>query len=355
MELANRLEKIGPTASTHHNAILAARLETDDLAKVGERFRAAGRAVKPAEGYPDTVLGESIEGLADFYDRAGVKPTNQLVDTGAAPMPFMALVGLPFVEAYLNGKGPYRLIVDTGGSNGVSLTDDLAKEIGIETLASGSVRGVSGKAPAGHAILSELTIGDIRMRRALTRTFEMPVVLRGVCDGILGTGVFDRARMTLDFQNERLVIEKSSDRAAAGAASRAWIVEDAKIFVPVRVQDQDMLAVVDSGATTCAIAPSALKTLFPEAKLLELGAAGMGVGEGDAPRINLAPSVKFAAFGREMENYSLVGLDMLDTVFGPHLGAQANVLLGMPLLRQMKSFTVDFAACRVWVEWLATE
>jgi len=37
----------------------------------------------------------------------------------------------------------------------------------------------------------------------------------------------------------------------------------------------------------------------------------------------------------------------------PMLGIQTDALVGMPVLRDMRTLTVDFAHSKMWVEWLA--
>jgi len=39
---------------------------------------------------------------------------NQIARHGSAAMPMISTLRLPYCSALINGKGPYRLIVDTG-------------------------------------------------------------------------------------------------------------------------------------------------------------------------------------------------------------------------------------------------
>jgi predicted aspartyl protease len=348
---AARLEKLGPTSANQYNAILTTRIRANQLDGLGRLVRATSKALDPDGGYPDNLMGESIEGLAEFYEKIDAKPVNQLARPGSAPMPLLTMIQLPYVEAYVNGQGPHRLIVDTGGSFCLSLDAEVAEEMGIKSLASAPIRGVSGKQDSGQALVDELTIGDVRMKRVLTRTIEFPAMLKTSCSGILGTGMFDGGRMTLDFQNARFVIEPSSDKPAAGAQQVIRIIGDGKFLAPIRVQDQSAMAILDTGASTGAFSLATLKRLFPEHSGREFGAAGLGVGQGAEAKINLAPMVKLEVFGRTKEKYSGVGLDVLDNALSPIIGVQCDFLFGMPLFREMKSFTVDFPRTRMWVEW----
>lgn len=348
---AARLEKLGPTVATQFNSILMARWRANQIDGLPKLARAASKTIDPDGGYPENLISESIEGLADFFEKIDSKPVNQIARTGGAAMPVLTMIELPYVDAYINGNGPHRLIVDTGGSLYLSLDTAVAEEVGVQSIASAPIRGVSGRQDSGQALVQELTIGDIRMKRVLTRTLEFSPMLRLACAGILGTGMFDGGRMTLDFQNSRLLIENSSEKPAAGGEHTVRIVGDGKLLAPIRVQDQTALAILDTGASTGAFSPKTLKRLFPDHRGHEIGAAGVGVGQGEEARINLAPLVKLEVFGRTKEKYAGVGLDVLDETLSPIMGLQCDFLLGMPLFREMKTFTVDFPRSRMWVEW----
>jgi hypothetical protein len=79
---------------------------------------------------------------------------------------------------------------------------------------------------------------------------------------------------------------------------------------------------------------------------------GVGVGAGQQTEISLGSGARLVLAGRTFENYGGLGLDALDKTLSPLLGVQIDALLGMPMFRQMKSATVDFPKCKMWVEWL---
>ncbi len=53
--------------------------------------------------------------------------------------------GVPVIEIYLNGRGPYRATFDTGAW-GLEIDSDLAKEFGIKTSSQAAYAGLAGKA-----------------------------------------------------------------------------------------------------------------------------------------------------------------------------------------------------------------
>lgn len=349
---ARRLEKLGPASATELYHLLAIRLTEDHLVGMAALLREAAQLVDPDNGYPEIYLQEVLDGLPEFFAAIGTEPINQITRHGAAEMPMIVAIRLPYCLATINGQGPYRLIVDTGGSITLSLDDDIARELKLKSYGTASIRGVSGKQDSEQMLVDELQIGEITCRRVVTRTFELPEVMTLATDGIIGTGVFDRARLTLDFEHARLVVAPSSDQPAPGNPAEVRIVGDAKLLAPIKLQGEDAIALLDSGADVAAVSPTRLRELFPDRQLTTLPTAGLGVGEDDSAGISLAPGVKLEAWDRTYENYSGLGLEALDTLLSPIVGVQTQVLLGMPIFRDMKSWTIDYPRRRMWVEWI---
>jgi tetratricopeptide (TPR) repeat protein len=348
---ARKLEQLGPQTAHELYYLLAIRLEKQDYDGLPDLVRQAEKLIDPANGYPEIYLEEVLEGLPEFFEAIGTKPMNQIACYGAAPMPMAATLRLPYCSALINGKGPYRLIVDTGGSITLSLDDDIAEELGLKSFGKAGIRGISGKMDSEQSLVDELVIGDVVLNRVMTRTFALPEMITVSADGIIGTGMFSQARMTFDFETARLIIAPSGAGPAAGRESPLRIVGDAKLIAPILLEDRYALALLDSGADVAALSPGVLKELFPNRAPLSLSAAGLGVGEGAAAGISLNPGVKLTCWDRTFDNYSGIGLDVLDNLLSPILGIQTQVLIGMPILRQLKSCTIDYPQRRMWMAW----
>jgi hypothetical protein len=101
-----------------------------------------------------------------------------------------------------------------------------------------------------------------------------------------------------------------------------------------------------------ALSPARLKRIFPDRTIPSYSGPLLGVGHEICPVLSLAPGVEFVVAGRTYANYGGVGLDVLDTLLGPLLGVQADVLMGMPIMRQMRTLCIDFPRCKMWVDWL---
>jgi len=356
LELAAHLETLPTLTAEDLYHVFAARFTGDRLDGLADLLRRAERLTDPRHGYPETFVGEAIDGVAEFLSSVGNTPLNQIVQHGAAPMPPLVMFNLPSCDVLINGRGPYRMVVDTGGSIMVALDQTVADEIGIKSIAKASVRGVAGKTESGQALIDELQIGNIRCRRVLTRVFDVRAAIMNAADGVIGTGVFGRARLTLDFASGQLLLSPSTEAEPAGRPAELRLISDAKLIVPVKLQGQPALALLDTGADAVALSPTRLKLLFPDQELPSIRSGlALGVGSGESPSVSLGPGVNLELAGRKFSNYGGLGLNVLDEVLSPALGVQLDILLGMPTFREMRSCTVDFARCRLWIDWLREE
>lgn len=352
---AARLEALPPRTAEDWFHVIAARWALNRLDDVAPLVRRAQRLIDADNGYPEMHLGEQLDGLAEFFDAVGAAPVNQIVAHGATPMPPLPLLNLPACQAMINGRGPYRLIVDTGGSILLSLDEAVAEEIGLKVIASSSVRGIGGRQTAGQALVETLQLGPITCRRVVTRTFGVRQAIAHAADGILGTGIFGEARLTLDLQSGQLRVAPSSERPAAGTAAELRLVGDAKPMVLLELDGAPAVALLDSGADAIAVSPSRLRRLFPDQDIQTVSGPILGIGAGRRPTLSLTPGVDFTLAGRKFENYGGLGIDVLDTLLSPLLGLQTDLLIGMPIMRQMKTLTIDFPRTRMWIEWLEGE
>lgn len=329
-----------------------ARNRFEDLVPLIRRME---KLVDPKNGYPETFLAEELEGTVEFLQKAGPKPLSTIASHGEAEMWAAPLTNLPMVTITINGKGPYNFILDTGGSILLSVDSEVAKEVGLEAMSHSTVRGVGGKDSADQALVQDLRLGDIHIQRVPARLFGVRAAAAGTADGILGTGVFGNARMVMDFMNGRVRLERSSEAPAAGEPIDLRLIGDSKWLALVTINGAPATAMLDSGADAVALAPSTLQRVFPDREHTELSAPMAGVGSSDQPKIMITGGVELKIGARAYSEFGGLGLDVLDRTLSPMLGVQLDALLGMRLFRDMKSCTMDFPRCKLWVEWLPQE
>ncbi len=351
-QLARRLEKLRPRSTAEYFAVLEVRLARQELAGLADELRKACKLVDPANGYPDIYLAEMLAGLPEFFEQIGAQPINQVTRFGQVPMPQLMALQLPYCEATINGQGPYRLVIDTGGSITLSLDEEVARDLGLKSLGSAPIRGVGGTQMSQQALVERLELGSIECRRVMTRWFAMPEMMKGLADGIIGTGIFGDARLTFDFAQAQLRVARSGPPPTGVATLPLLVVADGKLIVTGRIEGQPATALLDSGAQVVAFSPLTLKRLFPDQQPTSLQVAGAGVGQGEATGLTLGPGADLELWGRKFDNYSGIGLQVLDDTLSPIIGVQIDVLVGMPVFREMRTWTVDYPTRKMWLEWL---
>ena len=124
-------------------------------------------------------------------------------------------IGRIWAPVTINGKGPFRLVLDTGASHS-AITAHVADRLGIASAKplSVMVHGVT-----GSAVLPAMHVGSLEVGELLIESATLPVVADafGGAEGVLGReGLLDK-RIFADFGADRLVISRShGDHAKAG-------------------------------------------------------------------------------------------------------------------------------------------
>lgn len=107
------------------------------------------------------------------------------------------------IEVRINGRGPYRFIVDTGAERSV-IADDVARELGVVHGDKVVVDGLARQIPAESTTLAELAFGPFKRK-----DMPVPILPRGLlgCDGYLGLDAINKTRVTFDFENHLVRID----------------------------------------------------------------------------------------------------------------------------------------------------
>jgi predicted aspartyl protease len=124
-------------------------------------------------------------------------------------------IGRIWAPVLINGKGPFRLVLDTGASHS-ALTAQVAEALGIPVDASHSImlRGTTGSVAVPVVPVETLEVGDLLMEPR-----RLPIVpdALGGAEGILGTDGLANKRIHIDFRRDNITIMRSkNERAGSG-------------------------------------------------------------------------------------------------------------------------------------------
>jgi hypothetical protein len=121
----------------------------------------------------------------------------QSLDLGAAPVavPLVGPVTMPLVDVLVNGRGPYRLLVDTG-ANVTLLQGRVARELRLPVLRPGR--------ESQLVRVERLEIGAARFTGLVAGARDW----REDIDGVLGFNLFSGCLLTFDYPAGTLVLER---------------------------------------------------------------------------------------------------------------------------------------------------
>lgn len=180
------------------------------------------------------------------------KPFDRSEMTGSSVEVPMLAGDETIVEVRIDGKGPYRFLLDTGAAGGGRISKSLAGSLGLKTVGqalAGDPTGQNrqtidvveaGSIAIGGAVLSGVQLG--------VRDFPQgPAGTEPGYDGILGIGLFQDFLLTLDYPRRRVRIENGELPPADGREVLGYEASRGVPQIHLKIGDQDVAADVDSG------------------------------------------------------------------------------------------------------------
>jgi predicted aspartyl protease len=243
-------------------------------------------------------------------------------------------IGRVMTHVMVNGKGPFRFVIDTGASRS-TLAPHLARALALKPSVGRNVmlNGVTGAAEVPTVAVDSIEIGALRFEKQ-----DLPVIftsIMGNADGILGVAGFQDQRIDVDFKRDRVsVIESNGKRPHYSmVTARATRNVNGLMIVDVRVGRRIRAkAVIDTGAErslgnlVLQAAMNKNRTKKREVVAAVVHGATPDIADGDVQEIKEATigdmtltnmDVIFADFhvfklwGLDKEPAMLIGMDML--------------------------------------------
>ena len=248
-------------------------------------------------------------------------------------------IGRIWAPVLVDGKGPFRLVLDTG-ANHSAVIPSTAAALGSPGAATATVvTGFTGSAVVPTISVSRMEVGDV-----LLGPTTLPVVadVFGGAQGVLGNEGLEGKRIVADFMHDRLEIATSHAQPAHLGFNVVplKVVEGGLLLADIRVGGIHCKAIIDTGAQgTVGNLPlrEALMRHPPrDAKKTQIVGVTLDVQSGDnvaAPQI-------------EMGGLTINGVHI---VFGDmylfqhwHMTDKPVLLLGMDLLGSFDTLIIDY-------------
>ena len=255
--------------------------------------------------------------------------------------------GKPYVMVTVNGKGPFRFIVDTGTGGDAIVTPELAAE--LELPAAGEARLND---PTGHGgqsaplrKIDALRVAGVDFHAIKAIEHTLPIG-DGTTQGMLGFTLFRDFLLTLDYVNGRLILAEGELSPDGGKSVLPFRMPDGVPIARLSVGDQQVDAQIDSGGGGLSLPErlipqlrlSAMPTVFAKAESLSTRfqikvaklATDVHLGDItlDAPWVEINPAFPLANFGSCPMQHFIITFDQ-----GNHLvrfeGPRKRIILGV--------------------------
>lgn len=246
---------------------------------------------------------------------------------------------------FINGRGPFHFLVDTGAERTLIAADlaaRLALPRGRRVLVQGIIRGQ----PADLAGIARLEMGGLACSH-----LEVPVLPRAMLkvDGYLGLDVLDRRRVILDFNKRTITVTRPQ-----GFFASLWHHGNEAVVRTLgssgRLRATDCLvdgvraaAFVDTGAEVSVSNPALYAALCERAAARQLvgGPVGLyGVTGGRVTGLNTnVDEIRLGELHLTYTSLIVAGLQVFD-LWG--LRQQPALLFGMDCLRRFSRVSIDY-------------
>ena len=127
------------------------------------------------------------------------------------------LYGKPYVMVTINGRGPFRFIIDTGTGADVLVTPALAEQLELPAVGHAVLSDPSGQGSKKVPIVAMETLELAGVNFENVRAVESGFFAEsGTCQGLLGFTLFRDFLLTLDFPDRRVTLAKGALAADGG-------------------------------------------------------------------------------------------------------------------------------------------
>lgn len=251
-------------------------------------------------------------------------------------------VGRVVATVVVDGKGPFRFIIDTG-ANQSTISPKLVAALGLHPSATDLLR-VAGV--TGTAMVPSVRIESLRVGALIISHTRLPVIWSPVmagADGILGAAGLTEDTLSVDFRHNTVKIRRA-DAAAIPAGYtrvRATRLYGGLLSVPGEVGQVPITAIIDTGSPQTLGNLELFRALYSrpqEGKPVVANVYG-ATRQVRPGRVKLAPTIDLGAI--QVGNPVLVFGDFpIFKVWG--LTGHPAIILGMDVLGTVAAFSIDF-------------
>jgi hypothetical protein len=294
-------------------------------------------------GVWSATLAPATEVPATATSLAPVEPPTAIIDTGPefATPTTMDQIGRIVAPVMINGRGPFKLMVDTGANRSL-ITTTVADTLGIDYLSAPQVtmNGVTGSAVVPAVAIDRLEAGEL-----VFESLQVPVLpphLVGGVDGILGIAGLREQRLVVDFDRDRVTISRSKLWETDLLRIDAHRVAGGLLAAKARVGRIRVIAVMDTGGQITLGNRALQEALRAQARTqTEVLGTTETVIMGDTARV---PDIRFGEVSIRRVLVTFGDFHIFDIW---NLNDEPALIIGMDVLGAMGAFMIDFRLAKI--------
>ncbi|MBV8529738.1 MAG: aspartyl protease family protein, partial [Candidatus Eremiobacteraeota bacterium] len=310
--------------------------------------------VEESSGNGETIKITSLDINQEVADRMRVPGQNVhdfSVAGGSTTVPVQIVNNHVYVQAMLGGRGPYTLILDSGGD--YIVTPQVAQALQAKSSGGLQLQGVGNATEgASFARLASIAIGGAVVRSPYALVLPIATgfgVAEGMrIDGMIGYQLLARFLTTIDYANAKLTLAAptSAPASAAGAAAIPFYISGMIPRIPIDVDGVATTAEVDTGNRAGLELSSPFIAAHPAIGALAKtapGVTGFGVGGPSTARLGRIPTLQIGpyAIANSIASFVVQSKGALADPFNP-----ANI--GGAIWRRFV-VTFDYAHQQLWL------
>jgi predicted aspartyl protease len=231
----------------------------------------------------------------------------------------------PYVMVMVNGKGPFRFVIDTGTGGQAFVTSELVDQLGLPAAGVIHLNDPSGQ--GGRKVplvrIESLEVAGVQFKgvKAAVHDFDFG---DGSCQGLLGFVLFRNYLLTLDYPKRQMILAQGNLAPDEGRSVLPFRMPDGIPIVSVAIDGKAIDAQLDSGGAGLSVPQELTSRLKFSSNSASLGnaqslstrfmvrgatlAADVRVGSYTfkRPFIEINPAFPIANFGSvPMQNFAL--------------------------------------------------
>ena len=199
-----------------------------------------------------SVLVASVLAIGQAQMRVGPQvptPASIEVPGDGVTVPMQEVEGRPVIGLKINGKGPYRFVLDTGATTTV-VSDELSRELSLTPPAGVQVASVGGGPAPAIVVIHDLRIGDAVLEGVIAAVMPLGSLLKGenAPRGVLSAANFPGYLLTYDYPGKQISIKKGALGSADSKDTFQYTEEQVLPTVPIRIAGHDTEVHLDTGS-----------------------------------------------------------------------------------------------------------